>query len=329
MERESRMINRRRLSIAAAALAMGPAKLALAHDDHGSSTGTPAATPVAGAPIGLDDLGLPTIDITITAEGFEGVPAEIAAGRYLVRATGSAGAEEAAAAFIRPPEGMDADELIGALGIGGGPPAQSAASPAAGPPPEEPLPSFVYQMTFAGGAVLSTGATGAAIIDLGPGEWIVWGDDPMATQVPAIFGVTGELSTDLPEPPSDIGVRFIDYAIEIGGALTGGDHILRIDNQGAQPHFIVLFKGPETMTNEHLGMLFAAEMGGGTPAALPFNPDTDLIPVLGTAAQSIGTLQWVPVTLEKGTYAAVCFFPTAGTGAPHAMMGMHTVFTVT
>ena len=34
------------------------------------------------------------------------------------------------------------------------------------------------------------------------------------------------------------------------------------------------------------------------------------------------------VSLEAGTYAAACFFPTAGTGEPHAMKGMHTVFTV-
>jgi hypothetical protein len=61
---------------------------------------------------------------------------------------------------------------------------------------------------------------------------------------------------------------------------------------------------------------------------LPFNPDTDLRPVLSTATQSIGTLTWVHAHLDAGTYAALCFFPTAGTGAPHTMMGMHTVFTV-
>lgn len=52
------------------------------------------------------------------------------------------------------------------------------------------------------------------------------------------------------------------------------------------------------------------------------------MPVFGTATQSIGTVTWVPVHLDAGTYAAVCFFPTAGTGEPHAFMGMHTVFTV-
>jgi hypothetical protein len=71
------------------------------------------------------------------------------------------------------------------------------------------------------------------------------------------------------------------------------------------------------------------EMGGEmTPEALPFNPDTDLMPVLSTAAQSIDVVQWVPLTLETGTYAAFCFFPNAGEGLPHAVHGMHTVFTV-
>jgi len=331
MERESRTLDRRRFSIAgAAALAAGlaptPARIVLAHDQA-----TPAATPEPGSAIGFDDLGLPRIDITITVDGFEGVPADIEAGRYLVTATGSADVEEATAAFIRPPAGLSADELIGALGIGNPPPADSAAaSPVAGGPPPEagPLPTFVYQMTFAGGAVLYPGSTGQAILDLEPGEWIVWSDDPASARPPVIFNVTGELSPDLTEPPSDINVRFIDFAIEINGALTAGDHIMRIDNQGAQPHFVDVLKGPETMTNEQIGMLFGSDMGGATPMPLPFNPDTDLRPVLSTATQSIGTLTWVHAHLDAGTYAALCFFPTAGTGAPHTMMGMHTVFTV-
>ena len=37
---------------------------------------------------------------------------------------------------------------------------------------------------------------------------------------------------------------------------------------------------------------------------------------------------WMPLTLEAGTYAGICWFPDRKTGMPYAMMGMHTVFTV-
>lgn len=150
-----------------------------------------ASTPAAGALGGLEDIGLPTIDITITKDGFDGIPASLEAGRYLVTATGAEGVDEASAAFIRPPSGMSADDLIGALGIGNPPPlASPSASPEAeGPSEESPLPTFVYQMTFAGGAVIAPAGSGQVMLDLGPGEWILWADDPESADAPVIFTV--------------------------------------------------------------------------------------------------------------------------------------------
>jgi hypothetical protein len=123
-------------------------------------------------------------------------------------------------------------------------------------------------------------------------------------------------------------VLLIDFGIMVEGSLTAGDHVLRIENQGAQPHFLELDKIPDGITNDDL----AAVLEGfttGTPAAVAFNPDTDFEFVMYTPTQSIGTLTWTTVTLEAGTYAATCWFPTAGIGDPHAFHGMHTVFEVT
>ena len=44
--------------------------------------------------------------------------------------------------------------------------------------------------------------------------------------------------------------------------------------------------------------------------------------------QSIGTATWHEVELEAGTHLVSCFFPTAGTGVPHAFMGMYDVVEV-
>lgn len=280
---------------------------------------------------GLADLDLPALDITVTATGFENAPTEIEAGRYLVNVMLGEGVEFGSAAFVSPPDDISVEAFLAIMGGGEAPP---DASPVAEGGPEEggPMgapPAFVYQARYAGGAVGIPGADGQAVVDLGPGEWILWGDDPTATQEPVIFTVTGDMPEDLPEPASDIDVRFIDFGIMMEGALTAGDHVFRIDNQGAQPHFLFLAKGPDTMTNEQIAEVLEAEMMGmATPEALPFNPDTDLMPVLGTSTQSIDTVIWVQATLEAGTYAGLCFFPTAGTGMPHAFEGMHTVITV-
>jgi hypothetical protein len=51
--------------------------------------------------------------------------------------------------------------------------------------------------------------------------------------------------------------------------------------------------------------------------------------LFNTVTQSIGTSVWIGMSLDAGTYAAMCFFPTAGTGEPHAFHGMYTVFQVT
>jgi len=290
----------------------------------------------------LTTLGLPTIDLTVTPSGYEGAPTELEAGRYLVTVTLGEGVEYGPAQFVGPPAGMTAEELYSSVfGEPGGTP---EASPAVGPEEASPvseeaeeeafvLPTVVYQATFAGGAVRyaeqQQAWAGQAVIDLRPGEWILEPGDPEVALEPVFLTVTGEMPTDLPEPEADIDVTYIDFGIAFEGNLTAGDHILRIENQGAQPHFLVLEKGPDEMTNEQVGQLidFFGAGGQGTPPDVGWEPDTDLIPLMDTAVQSIGIVNWVPVSLEAGTYAWFCFFPTAGEGPPPAFHGMPTGFT--
>lgn len=282
------------------------------------------AIPVFAAHQGghLEDLGLPALNVTVTADGFEGLPAELAAGRYLLTTSLAEGVEFGSAGFASPPAGMTAEQLLEAIGTGGPPP--SGSPEAAAPEEMGAPPAFVYQARFAGGVVATPAGPAQAVVDLGLGEWILWSDDPVATQKPQVFTVTGEMPADVPEPEADIDVGFVDFGIEIGGSLTAGEHLLRIENQGAQPHFLITFSVPDGTTNDDIAAMLEAEMSGmATPAA-----GMEDIPALVTVAQSIGTVAWVKATLEPGTYAGLCFIPTAGTGLPHAMMGMHTVFTI-
>ncbi len=192
---------------------------------------------------------------------------------------------------------------------------------------EGPLPTFVYQSRFAGGVVAMPGMPGTAVIDLTEGEWIGWGDDPTSPQSPVVVSVTGAFPTDVTEPDADVMLTLVDFGIMVEGNLVAGEHVLQIENLGAQPHFVDLEIVPSGTTNEDVAELLEAVMTGGTPAAGGLT-EADLQPVLFTPTQSIGTTTWTKATLEAGTYAAVCWFPTAGIGDPHALHGMHVVFDV-
>lgn len=276
----------------------------------------------------LGSYGYPTLDLSATASSFGNVPAETAAGRYLVNLAVEDRVEYASVNFVQPPAGTNADDLLDMIAAAGG---GGGATPASGGEGDDggAPPTFFYKLTFAGGNGIPGGMTAQAVLDLGPGEWMVWAGDPFGAQAPTKLTATGDMPADLTEPDADINVTFVDFGISIDGALTAGDHILRLENQGAQPHFLDLMKAPDGITNDELGRFIMADMQGpvSTPAAGGYT-ESDFMPVASTAPQSIGVVQWVPATLEAGTYAAICWFPTAGTGEPHAMKGMHTAFTV-
>ena len=300
----------------------------------------PVATAQEATPTGgLAAAGLPELEVSVTEAGYEGIPDEVEAGRYLVTVTV---AEELAEfgggiAFIQAPSEMASDEFITAYmsppdesGVGDAaatPISGGAATPGAGG-----LPDFLFTARYAGGAY-SFGGPAQVVIDLTPGEWIAWADDPEAPQDPVIFQVTGDMPTDLPEPGSSATITMAEYVIEVSeGELTPGQQVVRIDNVGAQPHFIGWFQGPDDMTQEQIDVLLDEEMQGemtGTPVAYSgLNPEEDLIPITFTATQSTNTSIWITVDLEAGTHGLACFFPDLGDGRPHAYHGMFNVVEV-
>jgi len=287
----------------------------------------------------LSTLGYPELDVTVTDSGFEGVPATTAAGRYLLKVTNSNSDQSGnvgAVAFLSPtPAGVSVDELMALVGgSGGGAPeatpaggdASGAASPEGGDAGSGALPLEIYQMYWAGGAFAPPGQSTEAVIDLKPGDYIVWGDDPSVSLAPVMLTVTGDMPQDLQDPEADVTVTLIDFAIMIEGTPTTGKHLWKIQHEGAQPHFLDLEKGPDTMTKEQVQTVLMADESA-TPAPGGLDPNT-LEGTFYSPTQSIGTVTYHWVDLTAGTYLAACFFPTAGTGVPHAMNGMFDVFTV-
>jgi hypothetical protein len=149
------------------------------------------ATPTSG----LGDLGLPTLDVTVTADAYEGIPEMLEAGRYLVTisVTEYAGEFGGGVGFVQP-AGMTAEEFIDFPGQLAGLPDESGVGVAAATPIGEPaatpvanegeemltLPEFIYESTFAGGAYAPAGGSVQIVLDLTPGEWVARGDDSAA-----------------------------------------------------------------------------------------------------------------------------------------------------
>ncbi|MBA3379804.1 MAG: hypothetical protein H0T93_13055 [Chloroflexia bacterium] len=285
------------------------------------------ATPGAG----LAEMGLPALDVTVTAAAYEGLPESLAAGRYLLTLTVGEDAGELGGSieFVQP-VGVTAEEYIAALA----PPSEGAATPALAPEasPEaggeamDGPPTFFFESLFAGGVSAMPGESAQIVLDLTPGKWIgSSGGDPDQSQAPFIFEVTGEMPADLPEPASDATITMGEYVIEVtSGELAAGSQVVRVENIGAQPHFIVWFSGPDGLTDADVEAVLESDMTG-TPAAVDFDPNVDLVPVLYTATQSTGTSVWTPVELEPGTYVLVCFFPDLADGMPHAFHGMYRI----
>lgn len=259
------------------------------------------------------DLGLPELVLTVTADGFEGIPESVEAGRYVLTMTGEAGPEDfiLGGMFIRFPEGVTLEDVAAA----------AAESPMGAPP-------VFYESVLPGGkpALAAMGETsGVSVIDLTPGDWHVI--DQMFVKAPLSFTVTGEMPADVVEPESNVTLEMGEMYFEItDGAFVAGENTVALFNAGAQPHFAEIMQVPDGTTNDNIAAGIAVEMGG-TPEAEPVGFD-QAMPVAFLAEQSTGVTAWHSVTLEAGTYALLCFITDPETGMPHAMMGMHDVFVV-
>jgi hypothetical protein len=297
---------------------------------------TGMATVAAQEATFADTMGLPELRVQVTDTAFEGLPAETPAGRYLLTLEVEA-AEGGGLNLMQLPEGMSADDFMALLA---GPPAASPEAmmgtpgAEAGPPEGEGgdrPPDWYYQTAMAGGTGTMAG-TAQAIVDLTPGEWIVWAGYPDSPQAPVGMSVSGEAGATPAagaEPSADVTVTMFEYDFSLEGALAPGPHVIAVTNVGAQPHEMFMARAPEPVTEEQIAQILDLEMQGGTPApesGVP-NPET-FLPVASMTPLSMGKTGWIPVTLEPGTYVILCFVPDIESGMPHAYEGMYQVITV-
>jgi hypothetical protein len=106
--------------------------------------------------------------------------------------------------------------------------------------------------------------------------------------------------------------------------------VVRIDNVGAQPHFVGWLQVPDGTTEEQIQEVLDIEteamMTGTPPVWGEVNPEEDFTEIAFTGSQSNATSQWIEVAeVQAGTHLLICFFPDISDGAPHAFHGMYAI----
>jgi hypothetical protein len=284
--------------------------------------------------------GLPELQVTATDTGYEGVPDTIEAGWYLLTLDNQS-AGEVGLEFLGVPPGMTAEELIAlVLSVGASPPdAAAGATPAGGSTAAEvaegpETPDFYYQVHMPGGPYAEfPGQTVQAVVELRPGDYMVWAGLPGMPQMPRPLAVTEPATaTPAPEIEADLTITEVGsagefYAFEYEGELAPGPQVVEIFNPSDQPHFVVFIQAPGALTQEEAVALLGTPPGATPPAGLP--DSASLIDAAGSGTQSAGTRQWIVTNLEPGYYIVACFITDpASEHLPHAFQGMIDVIQV-
>jgi len=277
----------------------------------GAQDASPAAGPSARDFTLLRGLGLPEITIVVTDADATGVPADLPAGRYLVTLENRTADQNVGIVLLAPPAGTtDEDALDGIL--------------------REGVPAWFYDTTFAGGPIADGGQSDAVVVELAAGDW--WLDvdrtadaavQPTDTatklQVMGTAPAAGDVAGAVP-------IAMSEYNFALPNAITAGPQIWQLTNTGEQPHLLDLEGVPDGTTlaqvMELVGFAFT-----GTPAASALGLD-QIRDLYATTPISPGQTTWIEVDLAPGTYAVACFVSDQENGAPHALMGMVQVFTV-
>ncbi len=274
------------------------------------------ATPEAAPPfVTASGLGLSEFDITVSDAGFD-LPSSIPAGRYLVNVTNE-GSTPSAASFFMPPADWTMEQV------------QAAFAPPADAPDAQPNISWLYHVPIAGGAMAAPGATGQAVIDLAPGRWVVWADDPTSTVPMTEVQVTGAMPDTLRPVTPTLTITATSteagYDFAVTGDAVAGPQLVEFYNKTDQPHFVTTLVSPVSLDDDQIMQLLMMQ-DGATPApdsGLPSMDELQFLPA-GITTISAGVKIWAVVDFASGYNIITCFVPDLNSPdmLPHAAEGM-------
>jgi hypothetical protein len=283
------------------------------------------ATPEAAEPappfVTASGLGLSEFDVTVSDAGFD-LPSSIPAGRYLVNVSIDT-SEPAAASFFMPPADWTLEQV------------QAAFAPPEDDPEGEPNVAWLYDAPIAGGAMGAPGTTAQAVIDLSPGRWVVWADDPASAIPMTEVQVTGAMPDVLRPMTPTVTITATSTADGYGFAVTGdvvaGPQLVEFYNKTDQPHFVTTLVSPVPLDGDQFMQLLMLDEGA-TPAPDSGLPSLDEIQFSpsGITTVSAGVKIWAVVDFASGHNVIACYIPDLNSPemVPHALEGMYAMIDV-
>lgn len=186
-----------------------------------------------------------------------------------------------------------------------------------------PVPGW---MVFAGGpnAPRPGGGVAEATEELEPGNYAIICVIPGPDHVPHIMKgmahpltVTPAVGPVAAEPKADLVVHMDEYDYKLSAPITAGEHRLRVENDGMQPHELELVRLADGKTVVDLEKWIDSQQG--PPPGEPLG---------GVATLAPGGDAYFSADFTPGRYALICFVPDAGDGKPHFLHGMTKEITV-
>ena len=278
--------------------------------------GDPGAAPAFSDQI-LATLGLPEIDLRQPADGpVQGVPAEVAAGRYLVSLT-SDGEVSSYVDFVQIPTGISEAEATAQM-------LDTARN-------DVPHEGYLY----GGGSYALANGTVRFVVDLEAGDWYVaasrqagqGGEEIMDLVSLAVTGGTPTAAPVAGGIPTAVTLELRDVAF--GGLdrpVRTGPQVWEVTNRGEQPRQVVFWRSPGAVTAEQVREMMTGLMAG-TPTA--GGVSFDQFTWVGYAAiLSPGRTIWQEYNFEAGNYLVASYVIDPATDLPALMQGMVQPFVV-
>jgi hypothetical protein len=181
-------------------------------------------------------------------------------------------------------------------------------------------------LTFAGGAnTIDAGMSQEVVVNLPAGQYVALcfvtspnGKSHIEEGMIKFFTVNSATTGSQPSAPDAVGTVLLkDFTIRVPANLSAGTYTWKVTNNGPQTHEMALVKLNSGKT------LHDVRNYANNPIGPP--PFTE---VGGMGALAPVASGWVMLTLQKGTYVALCFAPDVHSGKPHFDEGMVTQFSV-
>jgi plastocyanin len=163
------------------------------------------------------------------------------------------------------------------------------------------------------------------VLYLEPGNYVVACIVPDAKGVPHVnlkmvkpLTVKGPAAAGVSEPNAAVTITAHDFTLSPNGAIKAGPQTIRFNNEGTQPHEVLVVQLPPGKSIKDFADAFAPGHSGPPPGK----------PIGGSTGIEKGSHMYFTANYTPGHYGLICFFEDATKKAPHFALGMMYEFDV-